>query len=198
MKKLKFVAIRTFFLFLFFIFLVNSYADQSTEPPYRGAKPLLTDQKFYSFVALTNAKRANMPEERAKQTFNEASFTTPESVESVLDYFDPSGKERFLESTKELESGIHTFIGSLNEDELSDLVKLVGSNLSSEAYRKNLLKMLDLVPGGSITHGLAFKADDSGKFYYYDLHRPYLDYTKLEWVDATRIRVIQLPFDPRR
>ena len=197
MKKLKLTAVKALFLYLLFIFLVGTSAGQSTEPPYPDAEPLPVDQKFYSFVALTNAKRANVSEEMAKQTFNEESFTTPESVESVLDYLDPSGQERLLESTKELESGIHTFIGSLNEGELSDLVELIGSDLSGEAYRTTLLKMVDLVPGGSITHGLAFKADDDGKFYYYDLHRPYLDFTRLEWVDATRIRVVQLPFDPR-
>lgn len=190
-------AARTLFLSLFYVSLVGPVASQPTSPPYPNAESLPVDQEVIWFVALTGAKRANVTEEQSRQDYNLESFATRESVEVVLHHLNPSEQEWILDDTALPEPEVRDFVRSLTEDELSELVTLVGSNLSGEAYRTSLLEVTDEVPGNLILRGVTGGPGEYGTFYYYDLHRPYLDFTTLEWVDATRIRVVYLQFDPR-
>lgn len=185
------------FLVLSYACLVDPGASQSTDPPFPNADPLPVDQEVTWFIALTYAKRANVTEEQARQASDLKSFATPSSVDVVLLHLNPSEEEWLLDDTALPEPKVRDFVLSLTDDELSELVRLVGSNLSGEAYRTSLLEATDEVQGKSILRAVTGKPGEGGTFYYYDLHRPYLDFTTLEWVDATRIRVVHLPFDPR-
>lgn len=195
MKKSESLAGKITYLILFSIPCVCPVAGQSIEPPYPDAIPADSDSsaEFYIFRVFAKRKRDGVPTEEVRD-FKVASFTTTDSFEKVYAYLNNSSQERFRETSKDLDPGIRSFIKSLNTDEVAALAIKVGSNLSGEAYRSAFLTALDKAPGGSIQHGITKKQVGDKTLYYFDIHRPFLNFRSLQWFDAAHIDVIQEPF----
>ena len=182
-------------LFLTAIFLVQTAYGQSIDLPYPDARHLDVDsgEEFYTFRTLTSRSHNGVPEEEAHK-FKVKSFTTAAAFEKVYAYLNKTAQQRFQETSKELDPEIRSFINSLSEEELAGLAKAVGSNLAGEAYRAAMLAALDKVPGGVIQHAVTKRQEGDKTLYYFDVHRPFLNYRTLQWIDATHIDVIQEPF----
>jgi len=195
MKKLVLLTGKIALLILGSLLCVYPAAGQTIEPPYPGAKPVAADSgaEFYIFRTLSGSERNGMAIDEAKE-ITVKSFTTSDSFEQVFTHLCDASQERFQETSGELDPDIRSFIGSLGKDELDELAKAVGSNLTGEAYRSAFLTALDKTPAGSIQHGITKKQVGDKTLYYFDLHRPYLNFRTLRWIDATHIEVIREPF----
>lgn len=195
MKKFVLIAGEIIFMLLPAIVLAQAAHEQPVDPPYPEARhyDAGSGEEFYTFRALTVPTRNGVPKEEA-QKFQIKSFMTPDSFAKVYAYLGHTAQNRFQETSKELDSEFRSFIGSLSKDELAALAKAVGSNLSGDAYRNALLAALDNIPGGSIQHAITKRQVGDKTLYYFDVHRPFLNFRTLQWIDATHIDVIKEPF----
>lgn len=191
MKKLALISS----LILLSTLLLRPVAGQSIDSPYPGAEPDATDAgpEFYMYRTLADRKRDGIPTEEV-QHYQVKCFTTADSFGKVYAYLNNTSQERFQETSKDLDPDIRSFINSLSKDELTKLAATVGSELSGEAYRRAFLAALDKTPGGSIHHGIMKKQVGDKTLYYFDVHRPFLNFRTLKWIDATHINVIREPF----
>ena len=195
MKKVGFFVAKRSFAILCSMLLAVPVFSQSIAAPYPGAKPVEPDTiaEFYTFRTMVGRRRDGVPDEDARD-FQVASFTTRDAFARVYDYLMYTGQERFQVTSNDLDPDIRTFINSLGKGELTGLARAVGSNLSGDAYRAALLAALGKAPGGVIQHGIVKKQAGDKVLYYFDLHRPILNFRTLRWIDATHITVIRIPF----
>lgn len=175
------------------LFYVSSALGQEATPPYPGAAPLVADEEFQRFQALEVATSAGVLTDSAAPGFSLSSFVTAAPVDSVTAHLAVGAVETYQEKTAEPDSLIPPFLASLTSNRLDDLARAVGSELSGFAYRDAVLAALKNGVG-SIDYRFVAHEHEDGSLTYYEVHRPYLDLGKLQWVDASRIRVIRLLF----
>lgn len=144
------------------------------------------------FQALEGAASAGVPAEVARQSFSPSAFTTASPADSVAAHLAIGAVETYEETVLDADSTIPGFLASLEEDRLDDLARTVGSDLSGLAYRDALIAHLAEKSSEGVAYTFIAHEHDDGSLTYYEIHRPYMDVGRIEWVDATRIRVIRL------
>jgi len=167
---------------------------KTDEHPFPGAKPLSSDQEFYKSLLISKFKT---PAELILKEFSEKSYTTSATFDEVFNYIDQhmASDNMALRGTEtNPDSGMRSFLESLDEGELSALAKRVNSDLSGISYRKAFLAAFDEGKPKEVMRGVVgHEGEDKISMVIYELHRPYFDFGLLQWIDATRIRVIKQP-----
>lgn len=177
----------------------NTNGLKMDEPPFPGAKPLFSDQEFYENLLTSSFKRPGVSAESVEpilKMFSEKSFTTSATFDEVFNYLAqlaPSEQDALRNIEAAPDSGVRSFLGSLNEDELSALARKVGSNLSGTAYREAFLKSFNEGATKEVMYGVIGHEVKERSIIMFELHRPYFNFGSLRWIDATRIRVIKQP-----
>src|SRR4030042_3065604 len=173
---------------------------KTDESPFPGAKPLFSDQEFYKSLLTSSFKRPGISAESAElilKMFSEKSYTTSVTFDEVFTYIVqhmPSDHEALRDTETNPDSGVRSFLGSLDEGELSVLAKRVNSDLSGTSYRKAFLAAFDEGKPKEVMRGIVgHEGEDGISMVIYELHQPYFDFGLLRWIDATRIRVIKQP-----
>lgn len=179
------------------LFHVSPVLAQETVSPYPGAVPLVADQEFQLFQALAAAAAARVSAEDALATFALSSFTIVAPADSVAGSLAVGAVEFHQEVVANPDSLVAPFLASLAPAELDDLANAIGSELSGSAYREALVTGLEEEMGELVDYHFIAHEHEDGSLTYYEVHRPYFDLGMLQWVDATRIRVIRLPWDNR-
>ena len=197
MTKLLLIEVRGILLFLLSIMLVSPVAGQSLIPPYPGARLLTSKQQgFITFRISAEPGHYRYAQETGGKIKVE-SFTTTATFDRVFKHLKYISDVKYQVTAKDLDPEVRTFIRSLEPAGLTELAQAVGSPLTGAAYRKAFLDALDKVPGGTVQHGLTVKQVRDDRLYYFDVHRPYLDFRTLRWVNATRIDVTAVPVPAR-
>lgn len=165
---------------------------QESEPPYPDARLLAADGEFARFQALHYAAAAGVPAEVALATFSVNTFTTASPTDDVAAQLAIGSVETHEEVVQDADSTLPSFIGTLGDRALEDLARRVGSGLPGADYRDALLARLAERRTAKVKYHFIAHEHPDGSLTYYEVHRPYLDVGRLQWVDATRIRVIRL------
>ncbi len=173
---------------------------KTDERPFPGAKPLFSDQEFYESLLISNFKRSGVSAESPEsilEMFSEKSYTASATFDEVFNYIDQhmASDNMALRGTEtNPDSGMRSFLESLDEGELSALAKKVNSDLSGTSYRKAFLAAFDEGKPKEVMRGVVgHEGEDKISMVIFELHRPYFDFGLLRWIDATRIRVIKQP-----
>jgi hypothetical protein len=164
---------------------------QPVPVPYPGAEPLVADEAFVAFQMVTAARAAGVPEDRALAMLERASFATSAEVAAVLDHLEPDAMELHREPIVDRDADDGSFLRSLDNAGLAALVRALGVDRAGAAYGRAYVAALAAGPPGPRTGGFAAFEGDDGGLVLYEVQRPYLDVRTLEWVDATRIRVVR-------
>lgn len=170
--------------------------SQVTEPaggveaPYPDAVELVADQEFVRFQARHFGSSASDAEEMLSV------FTTSSPFDRVLDHLAIGAVEVHRESVAHPDSAVPGFLGSLTVGRLDDLARLVESDRSGPAYRESFLAAYDAERPEAVEYAFVAHEEEDGTVTYYEIQRPYFHVSELRWRDATRIRVIHLPFNP--
>jgi hypothetical protein len=164
---------------------------QPVPVPYPGAEPLVADEAFVAFQMVTAARAAGIPEDRALAMLERGSFATCAEVAAVLDHLEPDAIELHREPIADRDADDGSFVRSLDSAGLAALVRALGVDRAGAAYGRAYLAALAAGPPGPRTGGFAAFEGDDGGLVLYEVQRPYLDVLSLQWVDATRIRVVR-------
>jgi hypothetical protein len=166
-------------------------SGQSVAAPFPGAEPLVADETFVAFQMLTAARVAGVPEDRALAMLVRGSFTTPATVAEVLDHLAADALEVHRQPLVDRDANDGAFLRRLDGAGLASLVRALGVDRAGAAYGRTYLAALADGPAGPRTGGFAAFEGNDGELLLYEVQRPYLDVRTLEWVDATRIRVVR-------
>jgi hypothetical protein len=166
-------------------------AAQSVPAPFPGAEPLVADAAFVAFQMVAAARAAGVPEDRALAMLVRGSFTTPAAVPEVLDHLAADALEVHRQPLVDRDANDGAFLRSLDGAGLAGLARALGVDRAGAAYGRAYLAALAEGPAGPRTGGFAAFEGDDGGLVLYEVQRPYLDVRTLEWVDATRIRVVR-------
>jgi hypothetical protein len=169
----------------------QAVAAQSVSAPFPGAEPLAADEAFVAFQTVAAARAAGVPEDRALAMLVRGSFTTPAAVADVLDHLAADALEVHRQPLVDRDANDGAFLRTLDGAELASLVRALGVDRVGAAYGRAYLAALAAGPTGPRTGGFAAFEGDDGGLVLYEVQRPYLDVRTLEWVDATRIRVVR-------
>lgn len=168
---------------------VGTAAGQEIDPPYPGAVSLPAEREFQRSQVLAAAASVGWPAEAALFDFWFSAFATGSPPDSVAIHLGKGAAETFETEVQNPDSLIPAFLGSLDEAGLDDLASAVGSDISGTAYRDALLAQLAENRFQIVQYHFIAHEHEDGSLTYYEIHRPYLDVGRLEWIDATRIRV---------
>lgn len=166
-------------------------AGQAVAVPFPGAEPLVADEAFVAFQMVAAARAAGVPEDRALAMLVRGSFTTPAAVAEVLDHLSADALEVHRQPLVDRDANDGAFLRTLDSAGLASLVRALGADRAGPAYGRAYLAALAERPAGPRTGGFAASDGEDGRLVLYEVQRPYLDVRTLEWVDATRIRVVR-------
>lgn len=171
--------------------LASASAGQTVSVPYPGAEPLEADEAFVAYQVATAARAAGIAEDRALAMLSRRSFVSPAEVTDVLDHLSPEAIEMHREPIVDREADDRSFLSSLDESALKGLVRAIGAEVAGGTYGNAFLSALEAGAPGAVAGGFVAHEAEDGSLTFYEVQRPYFDVQRLEWVDSTRIRVVQ-------
>lgn len=171
--------------------IASASAGQTLPVPYPGAEPLAADEAFVAYQVATAAKAAGITEDRARAMLARRSFVSPAGVGEVLDHLSQEAIETHREPIVDREADDRTFLRSLDESALNGLVRAIGAEVAGRSYGDAFLAALEVGAPDAVVGGFVAHQAEDGSLTFYEIQRPYFHVRRLEWVDSTRIRVVQ-------
>jgi hypothetical protein len=171
--------------------LASASAGQTVPVPYPGAEPLAADEAFVAYQVATAARAAGIAEDRAFAMLARRSFVSPARVGEVLDHLSPAAIEMHRKPIVDREADDRSFLSSLDDSALSGLARAIGTDVAGPSYGNAFLSALEAGAPGAVAGGFVAHEAEDGSLTFYEVQRPYFDVQRLEWVDSTRIRVVQ-------